>query len=139
MSDNFHFDLTGVSLEKCMDIACQVSEKYRGKMTIGWSEVPVAVENQGAEGIWGASQGKSRLILFWAGSNTMTKVPSPMNVGAIVPFIKSWLEAQDYGKQPNHDGDNGKGWRVYNESWGHVAGIWEAFVAIEPVWLLYGK
>lgn len=53
--------------------------------------------------------------------------------------VRAWLEAVEYGPEPNHDGDNKKGWRVFNERYSHVSGLWQAFVAIEPVWLEYGK
>lgn len=45
----------------------------------------------------------------------------------------------DYGRQPDHDGDNEKGWRLYNETWGMVGGDHSAFAAVEPAWAMYGK
>jgi hypothetical protein len=27
--------------------------------------------------------------------------------------VTAWLEEVDYGEEPDHDGANGKGWRVY--------------------------
>lgn len=134
MSDNFHFDLTGVPLDKCLAIAFGPHSK-----AVGWAEIPANPENHSHEAVWGASKGQRRLVLFWAEHDQMSKLPAPMTAEQVEPFVKAWLGAADYGRQPDHDGDNGKGWRVYNEAWGHVAGSWEAFVAIEPVWLMYGK
>lgn len=68
------------------------------------------------------------------------KLPYPMQGKALIEFAWHWLEtAADYGRQPDHDGDNEKGWRVYNEAWGHVGSSVYAFVAVAPVWAMYGK
>lgn len=123
MSDNFHFDLTGVSIEKALEIAFQQHSK-----AVAWAVVPL---KEGSE--------RTRLILFWTNHSEATPLPAPMDCAAAVPFVKSWLSAADYGREPDHDGDNGKGCRIYNEAWTHINGMWQAFVAIEPVWLEYGK
>jgi hypothetical protein len=54
-------------------------------------------------------------------------------------FAKRWLSEQDYGREPDHDGDNERGWRLYNEDWGHIASEHETFVAVKPAWAMYGK
>lgn len=56
--------------------------------------------------------------------------------------VQDWLTLNggaDYGKKPDIDGDCGKGWRVFNESWGHVYGMYHAICAVQPVWAMYGK
>jgi hypothetical protein len=87
----------------------------------------------------GVKSDRHRLILYWTKSTRSTQLPYPMKHAQTAEFVLGWLAQADYGRQPDHDGDNGKGWRVYNESWGHVDGEWQAFVAIEPVWAMYGK
>ncbi len=82
---------------------------------------------------------KKGLIFYWADSDKATQLPYPMTLEQAADFAAGWLDHASYGKQPDHDGDNGKGWRLYNESWGHVDGEWEAFVAVMPVWAMYGK
>lgn len=120
-ANNFHFDITGANLEKCLEIA-----KSGHKSVVAWKVDSVA--------------NTPRLILYWTPSSTATLLPAPLSeVEAISAFVKSWLMWTDYGSEPDHDGHNTKGWRVYNESWGSVNHEWEAFVAIEPVWLMYGK
>lgn len=58
----------------------------------------------------------------------------------LLPFVTGWLKETDYGNEPDHDGSNGKGWRVYNHNWGQVIGCGSySFVAIEPAWAMYGK
>jgi hypothetical protein len=125
--DNFHFDLTGVSLAKCLDIAF---EGAPGGKAVGW-----AVMDGKAE----LKQNPQRLVLFWSMEEPAIALPAPMTAEDAEPFVRAWLKEQDYGPQPDHDGDNGKGWRVYNESWSMVAGKHRAFVAIEPCWIMYGK
>lgn len=120
MADNFEFRITGASLEKSLDIA-----------TTQWSKVVG----------WSTDSNGKRLVLYW----TTTKqpgfypLPAPLERNEIVEFVRAWLKSVDYGPEPDHDGDNGKGWTVYNERWGHVANRYEAFVAIEPTWMMYGK
>jgi len=139
MSDNFRFDMTAVPLS----LALPVAFHHHSKAT-GWVEAPLPQEHDRAKGgEWGANQSKRRLILLWTkatwAEEPVNYFPAPIEVEQAEGMIKAWLKEQDYGSQPDHDGDNGKGFRIYNEAWGHVAGRWEAFVAIEPVWLLYGK
>ncbi len=124
MPDNFHFDLTGIPLLICLDIAFSHAP---GKKAVGWM-----VQNMEERKL-------KRLVLFWSDDPAMTPLPAPLEAKDAEPFVKAWLSQQNYGPQPDHDGDNGKGWRVYCESWGHVAYNYRAFVAIEPVWLMYGK
>ena len=86
---------------------------------------------------------KPRLVLFWAtpsneeGYNAFPAKLSAENVG---PIIERWLSEQDYGREPDHDGDNGKGWSMWNDAWGHIEGHgWQACAAIAPEWQMYGK
>lgn len=39
------------------------------------------------------------------------------------------------------DGDvhNVRGFNVYNEQWGHIGGMWQAFLAIKPAYIWMGK
>lgn len=80
-----------------------------------------------------------RLILYCYESKKANKLPYPMTPEALIDFAWNWLQTVDYGRQPDHDGDNGKGWHLYTEDWGHVDGDWAAFCAIEPAWAMYGK
>lgn len=136
MSDNFHFDLTGVSLPLCL----QVAFAGRRKAT-GWAEVPIPTEAEGSPAkIWGAGRGTpKRLVFYWVAAEGVTPFPVPMTAEGVEPIVRAWLETAQYGPEPDHDGDNDKGFRVYNEAWGHVGGMYQAFVAIEPIWLMAGK
>jgi len=83
------------------------------------------------------------MLLWWALPDVVPagvyKLPSKTKVTSLESMIKDWLADQDYGESPDTDGSVSKGWRVYNESWGHIGDNWRAFVAIEPAWLEYGK
>lgn len=188
MADNFHFDLTGVPLETCLDIAFGSYRKLVGwhveqrgdgplcgsrqamqnalvtaklveeppevdkkKHTVGTTDlsrtlqqVSTSLRRDGWElrAIVKRDPSVPRMVLFWSdfdGKNYMQRLPAPMTATETVPFVKAWLGSANYGHEPDHDGDNTKGWRVYNESWGHIGQWHSAFAAIEPVWLMHGK
>lgn len=91
---------------------------------------------------------KKGLVFFWTKSSIGSELagakiidlPFPLKGDAIGNYAWEWLtSAAEYGPEPDHDGSNGRGWRVYNEDWGHVAGRWDAFFAVQPVWAMYGK
>lgn len=89
----------------------------------------------------GYRQEKGRLIFYWSDwrEPKATKFLYPYTIKQAGDFALGWLEHVDYGPEPDHDGSNGKGWRIYNEDWGHVDHDQYAFVAIEPAWAMYGK
>lgn len=84
------------------------------------------------------------MVLFWTEptqslKHNAQKLPYKMDPIAAIDFVWNWLKTADYEQQPDHDGDNGKGWRIFNEAWGHVKSEWAAICAIQPVWAMYGK
>lgn len=80
-------------------------------------------------------------ILYWTPPETPTTTfPFKMAAPQIAEFIHEWLkQSADYGSEPDIDGSCERGWTVYTESWGHVNEQWEAFLAVKPTWILYGK
>lgn len=120
--DNFHIDVISEG-----DIASAMAIAFRE----GTRAVAYRVD-------------KEKGLIFYSyisDSARSAAVPLPFRLDAAgaADFAKRWLEEQDYGEEPDHDGDNGKGWRVYTEGWGMVAGEQSAFVAIKPAWAMYGK
>lgn len=84
---------------------------------------------------------KPRLVLAWTdageGWTPLLAAAGPQQAAAM---IQQWLDERDYGPEPDHDGSNGRGFRVYNDAWGHVNPYgWPAFVAVQPNWAWYGK
>lgn len=83
---------------------------------------------------------ENAIILYWAKSENMIPFPYEMEVKEVTQFVGGWLaKTKPNYPQPDHDGDNEQGFRIYNEGWGHVGGQWEAFIAITPIWAMYGK
>lgn len=83
-----------------------------------------------------------RLIFLWSGyekAEGYVAFPFDMDAAGCADFAIRWLATVDYGRAPDHDGDNEKGWRVYNEAWGHVEDLHAAIIAIAPAWAMYGK
>ena len=117
--NNFHFDMTSkgaVTLKKALALFNPPGNKVEAYKVDG-----------------------KRLVLYWLKSEDATPLPYPMTLDQAADFAAGWLEHADYGHEPDHDGDNGKGWRLYCESWGQVGSNHRAFAAVEPVWAIYGK
>lgn len=116
--DNFHFDMTST----------------------GGKELRTALSLFPQHTVTGYRVDQEKgLILYWAESSKATALPFPMTLEQAADFAHGWLEHADYGSEPDHDGYNRRGWRLYTESWGHVCGEWQAFAAVQPAWAMYGK
>lgn len=120
MSDSFSFDFTDD--EGIKEIMALAFRKHR-KGAAGWSEVD------------------GSLVFYWGVFNEKSIIPFPVPVtsDAAAEIALSWLENQDYGRGPDTDGSAKKGFRVYNEAWGHAGGSYLGFAAIKPAWIVYGK
>jgi hypothetical protein len=79
------------------------------------------------------------LVLLWHQEKKSTKHPFEMDLEDVHGFVRGWLRTVDRGTQPDHDGDNGHGFRVFTEDWGHVFDHQYAICGIQPVWAMYGK
>ncbi len=82
------------------------------------------------------------LVLHWTKTDSdkeINRLPAEMDCDLATDFAWDWLNKQLFGTQPDHDGSNHKGFIVFNESWGNVAGKWSAIVAIGPAWAMAGK
>ena len=96
------------------------------------------LENNKASGYY---LDKNKLVYFWTDHDLSTKFPVLMSLEACSHIAFEWLkETADYGKEPDHDGSNSKGWKISIDAWGHIEGFgWQAFVRIEPYWIMCGK
>ena len=141
--DNFKIDVYCEGTQSLHDALAIVLRQHR--LLRGWSVEPATKEGK-----------PTRMILYWMEDKAASPFPfdvsrgdMPQKVGRerdtkdrlpwLVDMVEGWLMSLDYGRQPNHDGDNGRGWRVYTESWGHVAGNHHTACAIEPARAWYGK
>ncbi|PZQ86025.1 MAG: hypothetical protein DI549_00655 [Ancylobacter novellus] len=141
--DNFHVDITAEgksSLAKAIGIAfahnapgCK-SQSYAIKQIVAteFNGLPVDLN------------GKRALVLRWTKRTPTDPVEvcdlaCGLDAEATAHLAGLWLDEQDYGREPDHDGDNGKGWRVFVGGWGHVAGDHYSICAVTPAWAMYGK
>lgn len=118
-SDSFRFDLTDVPIKPAMQIA------FAGNKATHWKH----------------DKENNRILLAWHESTGKDFVPFLTPVTAVHAefLVNNWLDVLDYGSQPDHDGDNDKSFRIYNESWGFVGNNHYVFAAIAPAWAMYGK
>lgn len=143
--DNFNISITSEgSLVSAMRIAFGAHRKSVGYAIRPMVEGEKYVAPSGAHPHqmgWKTEPKSLRLVFYWAKIDRLDFVEFPFEYDAdgAADFADRWLKSVDYGKQPDHDGDNGKGWKLYNEGWGHVDGHWQAFVAVSPRWAMYGK
>jgi len=126
--DNFRIDITGEgvkTMESAMVIAFGGGHDDRKPRT--------------AEAY--AIDPEKGLIFFWTAGldKNIVKLPFKLDAIGAADFARRWLAEQDYGREPDHDGSNGKGWRLYNNSWSRVEGYSGSIVAILPNWAWYGK
>lgn len=81
------------------------------------------------------------LILYrFNDDNAQTlSLPFELDTENMITFIRQWLNKVEYPGQPDHDGDNAKGWRIFTDAWGHVDHSYCAIIGIQPKWAMYGK
>lgn len=79
------------------------------------------------------------MIFFWYPEKDTIPLPYPMNFKDCANLAWGWLQTREYGPEPDHDGSNGQGWSVFNESWGHVDNSHGAIGAVSPQWIWHGK
>lgn len=82
-----------------------------------------------------------RLILFWSLADGVIPFLAPLKPEQLTEYVKAWLGSVDYGRRPNHDGDNGKGFYLTTgQSWNHIEDFGHyACMDIRPCWMMYGK
>lgn len=104
---------------------------------------------------WAIVQGC--LVFFWMrpthNAGELYKVgPDPVDpVRLMVPLAAEgaahsameWLASDNakWPEKPDTDGDCGAGWRVFTRDMErvHLFGMYQAIVAVQPVWAIYGK
>ena len=87
-----------------------------------------------------SDDGIQTLILLWHEEQEAKALPYPLELDGAINFISLWLKTAELTRRPDIDGDSEAcGWRIFTESWGHVAGHTYAIVGVQPVWAMYGK
>lgn len=88
--------------------------------------------------------GRTAIILRWAKAEKLSEdgpvnLPFKLDAKGAADFAQRWLAEQDFGREPDHDGHNKKGWRVITGNLGPGFGDQYAVCAILPWWAAYGK
>jgi hypothetical protein len=126
--DNFSIDITCQG-KASLALAIQIVSSFR-KIAVAYRIHP-----------------EKGMILYWSkpdkgASADIVALPFAHESEAITNLVWGWLNSKEctpIGPEPDHDGSNGRGWHLYNESWGHVDNDWRAFIAVRPAWAQYGK
>ena len=119
--------MVGVPLDLALRVAFVGDHRiHEPRKATGWSEGP------------SPQSGATRLLLYWTDQPHTIPFPAALDVAAAEVMVAAWLDNVDYPPEPDHDGHNVRSVRVYNEAWNRI-GDFATFVAIEPVWLMYGK
>lgn len=85
------------------------------------------------------------MILLWHDHPPCVRFLDPLDAEAATEFVWDWLKTRPevacvgWDEDADHDGHNERGWRVFCEGWGHVAGNHYAIVAVKPAYLWMGK
>lgn len=100
------------------------------------------------------------LVFLWAVGDGVKGNPFPCAYGGnmMAEIAWAWLQEQwhpplrsskdnlskhrnlsPHGEDLDHDGSNVEGWRIYNETWGHVGDHHYAIVAVQPAYIWMGK
>lgn len=126
--DNFHIDITS-----------RIKSHFDEILQIAFDQSP------GRKATHYKITKKHGFILYWHedGKDSIA-FPYEMEYKDVVPFVWGWLQKVEYGdyENPIDDGgdvDNVKGFRIFNEDWGHVDNSSYAFIAIRPAWAWIGK
>ncbi|WP_327210066.1 hypothetical protein [Rhizobium leguminosarum] len=139
--DNFKIDITAKgrdSLAKALEIAFS-HNAAAGKAE---SYEIVALKSDVYNGTPENLDGRTALVFRRSkddGRKSAVPLPFKLDAAGAADWAERWLAETDYGREPDHDGHNGKGWRVFTGSWGHVCGDHYAVCAVLPAWAMYGK
>jgi hypothetical protein len=123
MGDNFTFNVLGEG-RKMLDLMLQV-------IALG----------SGHDRAVGYRDDGQRLVFAWSieGTTGFTPLVAETPTVELGQTIELWLRQAKLTKEPDHDGDNQRGWRLYTGSWGHIDSDHHTYFAVEPAWMMYGK
>ena len=123
--DNKHIELA-LEGKNTFGLAMQIACSGHSKI-VGWS-------------IFEDEKKCKCLALHWVDNKKNVNLfPYEMNFQQATEFAWGWLEKEPMGRQPDHDGDNGRGFYLFTHSWGMVNSDYTAFIAMKPIWAMYGK
>lgn len=121
MSDSKEFTVEGEG-RKDLELAMQLA--FRGSKASGYY-----ISTAGLVFSWHPDSSRINFV----------KLSFQMDYKQAAEFAANWLDRVAYPVEPDHDGDNHKGWTMHRNTWGHVDGDRYAIIAIKPTWSMYGK
>lgn len=134
-SNNFH-----------IDVHCRGEEQLRLSLDIALGEAPgrkakafIKKKMKTNSIAYGKNEELETLILLWNEEEGSTPFPSKLGLDQTIAVVTGFLDEVEPGNQPDHDGNNSIGFRVFNEDWGHVGGSPYGIVGIQPCWMMHGK
>ena len=124
-----------------VDVTCDKKEVFDMALAIAFINAP------GHKAYGFCVDKKIGLILYWFEADKAEPLPYAMDINQAKSFVWGWLESlkdEDFSEytfdhMSNLKLDKKRGFRIFNEDWGHVNGQSYAFVAILPTYTLYGK
>lgn len=119
--DNFHFDITSEG-----DAHLLIALK-------------LALTNYKATHFLVQDTDPKTLILLWHQEGNALPFLTSLKAEALLPMVLDWTKQTPWPREPDHDGSNTQGWRVFNEAWGHVHGHIYAICGVQPAWAMHGK
>jgi len=140
--DNLTLDILAVGAESLRDaLAIAFRHNAAGDHATHWAVLDLPFK--GVEYCGDANPTRKTLVLFWSEPNDKRIQDYPFPAQATkedaIVFVQSWLHGLCWPEEPDHDGDNEKGFRMFVEDWGHVVENGYAICAIQPAWAMYGK
>ena len=136
MSDNFKIDICNIGdseLEIALGVAFRQSPGSKTTHYVKKSMPSTAMF---------ANEDKSKidtLIFLWHQESDSIAFPAELSCKEASAVASKFLTSVKCGPEPQHDGSNELGFRVFNENWGHVGGYCYAVVGVQPCWMMYGK
>lgn len=135
--DNFSIDITAEGRKTLLEILrILFRHNAPGGKATHWTEVEVKAKSE-----WiGAGGPRRALVLLWSEDGAESqRFPIPLDAEGVFEMVWSWLGSANRGKEPDQDGSNAEGWRIYCDHWGHFEGSHYAIAGIVPAWAMYGK
>lgn len=95
-----------------------------------------------------AEPDSGRLVLYFStvladthSRKDVQRLPAPVTLEGMTTLIWEWLATvpdSQRAEYSDHDGSNGRGWRVFVENWGRVGDEYDT-IAVEARWNWFGK
>lgn len=144
--DNFHIDILAEGEETLLEaLVIAFRHNAPGGTATHWASLDTKFE--GVEWHERDKPGPTRptLVFYWSDPSLKEATEILMYVKPreaatmVIAWMDTLVKKDKFPPQPDHDGSNSRGFRVFCEQWGHVNDNHYAIVAVQPTWAMYGK